>query len=206
MAKKAMTITYVVGDKLYINLTNKCPCACIFCIRNNGDGAYGSDPLWLEHEPSLAEVTEAIDKACPSKYTEIVFCGYGEPTEALTLLCDVCDYIKKNYPDVPTRINTNGLSDLIHSRPTAHLLEGRIDSVSVSLNAPDKAEYLRVTRPRFGEASFEAMLAFASDCKKYCKRVMFTIVDILPEAEIKESEKLAQKLGIELRIREFIEE
>ena len=45
--KKAMTISYEVGNNLYLNLTNKCPCSCTFCIRQNADGAYGSDPLWL---------------------------------------------------------------------------------------------------------------------------------------------------------------
>lgn len=205
MAKKSMTIAYPVENKLYLNLTNKCPCACIFCIRNNGDGAYGSEPLWLEHEPSLDEIIDAIEKADPSKYTEIVFCGYGEPTEALELLCSTADYIKEKYPDIPTRLNTNGLSDLINNKPTAKLLKGRIDTVSVSLNAATKEEYLRVTRPKFGERSFEEMQNFASDCKKYSEKVMFTIVDILSPEETEEANKLAEKLGIGLRIREYIE-
>lgn len=206
MAKKAMTLAYSVGDKLYINLTNKCPCACTFCIRNNGDGAYGSDPLWLEHEPSLDEMTAAIEKADPSEYTEIVFCGYGEPTEALELLCGAADFVKDRYPLIPTRLNTNGLSDLINGKPTAHLLEGRIDTVSVSLNAPEKEEYLKVTRPKFGEQSFDEMLRFACECKKYVGKVMFTIVDILPKEQIEASKALADELGISLRIREYIEE
>ncbi len=206
MAEKSMTIAYSVGDKLYLNLTNKCPCACIFCIRNNGNGAYGSDPLWLEHEPSLEEIKDAIKKADPSKYTEIVFCGYGEPTEALELLCSTADFIKQNYNDIPTRLNTNGLSDFINKKPTAHLLKGRIDTVSVSLNAATKDEYLRVTRPKFGEDSFKEMQRFAAECKKYVKKVMFTIVDILPKEEIEQSKALAEKLGIGLRIREYIEE
>ena len=75
--KKAMTISYEVGDNLYLNLTNKCPCACTFCIRNSADGAYGSDPLWLEHEPDFDEIMSDIDKRDLSKYKEIVFCGYG---------------------------------------------------------------------------------------------------------------------------------
>lgn len=206
MARKAMTLAYSVGDKLYINLTNKCPCACTFCIRNNGDGAYGSDPLWLEHEPSTEELTDAIAKAQPERYTEIVFCGYGEPTEALELLCSAADFVKKNYPSIPTRLNTNGLSDLINGKPTAQLLEGRIDTVSVSLNAPEKEEYLKVTRPKFGGKSFDEMQKFACECKKYVKRVVFTIVDILPEEQIEASKALAERLGIELRIREYIEE
>lgn len=203
--KKSMTLAYPVGDKLYLNLTNRCPCACTFCIRKNGDGAYGSDPLWLEREPALDEMTAAIDKADPEKYTEIVFCGYGEPTEALELMCGTADYIRKNYPHIPTRLNTNGLSDLIHKKPTAHLLKGRFNTVSVSLNAGTKDEYLRVTKPKFGEESFEAMQKFASDCKEYADRVMFTVVDILPEEEIEASKALAEKLGIYLRVREYVE-
>lgn len=206
MAQKSMTLAYPVEDKLYLNLTNKCPCACIFCIRNNGDSAYGSQPLWLEHEPSLAEITDAIKNADPSKYTEIVFCGYGEPTESIELLCSTADFLKESYPNIPIRLNTNGLSDLINGRPTAYLLKGRIDTVSVSLNAATKDEYLRVTRPRFGECSFEEMQKFASECKQYVDKVMFTIVDILPQEQIEMSKKLAEKLGISLRIREYIEE
>ena len=57
--QKAMNITYEIGGKLYLNITNKCPCNCTFCIRNNGDGAYGSDPLWLEHQPTAEEVIAA---------------------------------------------------------------------------------------------------------------------------------------------------
>lgn len=199
-----MTLAYPVEDKLYLNLTNRCPCACIFCIRNNADGAYGSDPLWLEREPTIQEMCDAIDKADPSKYTEIVFCGYGEPTAALRLLCGAADHIRENYPDIPTRLNTNGLGDLINGESCAPLLKGRIDTVSISLNAGTKEEYLRVTRPKFGEESFAAMQKFASECKDYVERVMFTVVDVIPPEEIEASKALAERLGIQLRVREYI--
>ncbi len=202
--KKSMTLAYPVEDKLYINLTNRCPCACTFCIRNNGDGAYGSDPLWLEREPTLTEMKNAIREMNPEKFTEVVFCGYGEPTEALELLCGAADFVKENYPGIPTRINTNGLSDLINKKPTAPLFEGRFDTVSISLNAGTKEEYLRVTRPKFGEESFEAMQKFALDCKPYVKKVMFTVVDVIPAEEIEAAKALAERLGIYLRIREYV--
>lgn len=92
--KKAMTITYKVGNNLYINLTNKCPCACTFCIRNNADGAYGSDPLWLEHEPSMEEIIDALAKEDLKSYNEVVFCGYGEPTCRLKELIETAKWIK----------------------------------------------------------------------------------------------------------------
>ena len=59
-----MTITYEASgrDGLYINLTNRCPCNCTFCLRNHADGVYGSDSLWLDHDPSLEEICESIDQ------------------------------------------------------------------------------------------------------------------------------------------------
>lgn len=134
MSEKAMTIVYEVGNSLYVNLTNKCPCSCTFCIRQNGDGAYGSDSLWLEHEPSAEEIKDALKKAGFKKYNEIIFCGYGEPTERIDILVLTAEFIKKN-GGPPVRLNTNGLSDLINKKPTAHMLEGRVDTVSISLNA-----------------------------------------------------------------------
>lgn len=198
----AMTIVYEVGQNLYVNITNKCPCSCTFCIRQNGDGAYGSDSLWLEHEPSVEEIIKALENADYKKYNEIIFCGYGEPTERLDVLKSSAEYIKKN-SNVPIRLNTNGLSDLIHKKSTASELEGLIDTVSVSLNAGTKDEYLKVTRPSFGDEAYDAMQKFASDCKKYIKNVVFTVVDVIGDDEILASKKIAEKLEIPLRIRKY---
>lgn len=198
----SMTIVYEVGQNLYVNITNKCPCSCTFCIRQNGDGAYGSDSLWLERDPSVQEIIDALEKANYKKYNEIVFCGYGEPTERLDLLTASAEYIKKN-SNVPIRLNTNGLSDLIHKKPTASELNGLIDTVSISLNAGTKAEYMKVTRPSFGDQSYEAMQKFAADCKKYVKNVVFTVVDVIGESEINAAQQIADKLGISLRVRKY---
>lgn len=200
--KKAMTIVYEVGSNLYVNITNKCPCKCIFCIRNNGDGAYGSDSLWLEREPSAEEIISTLKKVDFKKYSEIIYCGYGEPTERIDVLVETARFIKEN-GGPPVRINTNGLSDIINGRPTACLLEGAVDTVSVSLNAGTKEEYLRVTQPLFGEVAYEAMQKFALECKQYVKNVMFTVVDIIGEEQIKAAQEMADKLGIRLRIRKY---
>ncbi|NMB29937.1 MAG: TIGR04100 family radical SAM protein [Clostridiales bacterium] len=197
-----MTILYTVGDSLYLNITNRCPCDCVFCIRNNGDSVGDADNLWLEREPNFADVKRELDKFDFTNIDEIVFCGYGEPTEKLELLLETADYIK-SITKLPVRLNTNGLSDLINEKPTAHLLEGRIDTVSISLNAPTKEEYTRVTRPVFGDIAFDAMLNFAQDCKNYVKNVVLTIVDVIPKEDIKASKELAEKIGIDLRIREY---
>lgn len=200
--KKRMTILYDVGGKLYINLTNKCPCNCTFCIRHNGDGAYGSDSLWLEHEPSLDEVRAAFAKVDMSKYKEVVFCGYGEPMERVNEVIAVGEFVKANYGDVTVRLNTNGLGDKIHGVPTAKLLQGAVDIVSISLNSYCKEKYNEVTRPKWDDA-FDAMLSFAADCKSYLPQVVFTVVDVIPPEDISRAKALAMSIGIPLRVREY---
>ena len=197
-----MTILYEVGKNLYINLTNKCPCNCTFCIRNNGDGAYGSDSLWLEREPTVDEVISALKEKSLDDYDEIIFCGYGEPTESLDSLVEVGKFLKSTTKTI-VRLNTNGLSDLIHGEKTAHKLFGAVDVVSVSLNAGTKDEYLKVTLPSFGEKSYDAMLDFASDCKDNGLKVMFSIVDVIPKEEIEKCKEISTERGITLRIRPY---
>lgn len=203
--KKAMTIFYEVGDNLYVNLTNKCPCACTFCIRNHADGAYGSDPLWLEHEPSIDEIFEDMNSLDIAKYNEIVFCGYGEPTCRLDTLITVADELKAR-PNCPLlRINTNGLGDLINGKSIAKELCDFMDIISVSLNAGTKDEYMKVTRPKFDNA-WEAMQKFTADCvKQNSARVIMSVVDVIPAEQIEASRKVAENLGAELRVRTYDE-
>ncbi|MBO7729263.1 MAG: TIGR04100 family radical SAM protein [Lachnospiraceae bacterium] len=197
------TITYEVKSGLYLNITNRCPCSCTFCIRNNGDHVYGSDPLWLDHEPSVPEICDAIDQRDLDNYEEVVFCGYGESTERLDALLEVAAYIKKKSP-IRIRVNTNGLSDLIYGEKTAPKLKGLIDVVSISLNATNPDDYLKMVRPKFGIGSFDAMLSFAKDCKAYVPDVVMTIVDTVTTKEEQEkSLQICNDLSVRLRIREY---
>lgn len=199
--KKRMNILYEVGGKLYINITNRCPCNCTFCIRKNGDGAYGSDSLWLEHEPSLDEIKSAFEKTDMTKYKEVVFCGYGEPMERVNEVIVIGEFVKANY-NVTVRLNTNGLGDKIHGIPTAKLLQNAVDIVSISLNSYCKEKYNEVTRPKW-EDSFDAMLSFASDCKAYLPQTIFTVVDVISQEDISRAKALAMSMGIPLRVREY---
>lgn len=195
-----MTILYDYKESLYINITNQCPCACVFCIRKETNHLGNSGNLWLDHEPTVEEIKNEFDKFDLKKYDEIVFCGYGEPLVRLNEVIEVAKYIR-SISDIKVRINTNGLSDLIHNKKTAVLLKDYIDSVSISLNAPNKTRYNEVTKPKFGEKSFDALLDFARDCKKYIKEVNFSVVDEISDTEIEESQKLANEMNITLRVR-----
>lgn len=200
-----MTITYKVKNGIYVNMTNRCPCACTFCLRQNSDCVYGSEPLWLEREPTVEEVCKSIDTWDLSQYSEVVFCGYGEPTERLDDLLEVAKYIRSK-SDLSIRINTNGLADLIYGEKTAHKLKGLIDSVSVSLNATNKEDYLEVVRPKFGIESYDAMLSFTKDCVEYVPNVMMTVVDVVTSPEEQEtSRKICESIGATLRVRPYEE-
>lgn len=199
-----MSILYTLSDNLYINLTNRCTCACTFCVRNKKDAVGSADSLWLEHEPSAQEVMDELSGRDLSSYRQIVFCGYGEPTERLDVLLDVARYLK-SVTSVPIRINTNGLSDLSYGKDTAALLEGLIDSVSISMNAGNAEKYLQITRSRFGIDSFDALLRFAQNCLKYVPHVRLSIVDILDPEEIEACKTISKRIGVPLLIRQYEE-
>ena len=195
-----MTIFYPIGESLYVNLTNKCPCRCVFCVRDEHETVGNNNSLWLDHDPSMEEIKEDLERFDLKDYKEIVFCGFGEPMMRMDDLIETAKYIKSK-ADIKTRINTNGLGDLIHEKNTAECIKDCIDSVSISLNAPDKESYCRVTRPKFGEQSFEAMLKFAEECRDCGINIAFSVVDEITLEEIEKSRELAESLGVKLRVR-----
>lgn len=200
-----MTISYPVNKGLYINMTNRCPCACTFCLRHNADGVYGSDSLWLDREPTVQEVCDSVDTWDLNQFDEVVFCGYGEPTERLNDLLQVAKYIKTK-GHIKIRINTNGLADLIWQKQTAPQLKDLIDTVSISLNTPNKEDYLKVVRPKFGVESYDAMLRYAKDCTAYVPNVVMTVVDVVTTKEEQEQcRKICENIGARLRVRPFEE-
>ena len=135
-----MEILYKVHNNLYVNLTNKCPCACTFCLRQNMDHVGESKSLWLEREPSAEEVIAEFAKFDMSRFNEVVFCGFGEPTEAFEVLKKVAAFVKETY-HMPMRLNTNGLGNLVNGRDITPEMEGLIDTVSISLNTPNADRY-----------------------------------------------------------------
>ena len=198
-----MVILYEVHDNLYVNLTNKCPCACTFCLRQNRDEMNHSGSLWLEREPALDEVKAEFEKIDMSKYREVVFCGFGEPTERLDVLLDAAAFVKEKYGKT-IRVNTNGLGDLINGKNTAPMYEGKVDIVSISLNTPNPERYLELTRSKFGIGSHAAMITFAKNVKRYVKQVIMTTVGTTLTAEEEdECRRICEKIGATYRIRPF---
>lgn len=188
---------------MYINITNGCPCDCVFCIRKNGDSIEDNDSLWLEHEPSFEEICTAFRDFDKSGITEAVFCGYGEPTVRVEMLIKTAKFIKEN-SDMSIRVNTNGLVRLVHKDFDIARFKGVVDSFSISLNAPDAKRYNEVTRPHFGETAFGEMLSFSREIKEMGIKTSFTVVDVISPEEISECKKLAESMGIPLRVRSYV--
>ena len=202
---RGKTFAYRVNDSIYLNITNRCTNDCTFCLRNNGDTAYGSNSLWLKREPSPIEVLTQVEELFFPECNGFVFCGYGEPTERLDPLIAVAKRVKAKYPELSIRVNTNGLSDLINGRDTARDFEGLFDVVSISLNTSDPKIYKEMCRPKFGGGSHMAIIDFALNVKNYVPRVVLSVVDttITPE-DIEMCRGLAEDIGVEFRLREFI--
>ncbi len=199
-----MTIFYEFDGKLYANITNQCPCACVFCIRRNGDGVGSSDSLWLDHEPDFEEIAEAFDRFDKTGLSELVFCGYGEPMMRAEILLKTAEYVKEK-TDMKIRINTNGLISLMNPNFDIAALKYRIDKVSISLNASDPDKYFRLTNSEYGLPSYNSMLNFALRVKEYVPEVSFTVVNCdLGEEEIERCTERAKDCGIPLRIRHYV--
>lgn len=197
-------ILYTYKNQVYANITNRCDCNCTFCIRSEKNSIGDADTLWHKTEPEIIDIKAAIDSFDFFGYDEFVFCGYGEPTCALDKLIITAQYVKEKL-NLKIRLNTNGLGNLYHNRNIIPDLANVVDSVSISLNAPNAEKYQSVTRPQFDNA-FEAMLRFAELSKKAFEHTQLSIVDILPEAEINDCQKLADKLGIYLKIRNYTQD
>lgn len=201
-----MTIVYRVHDNLYVNMTNRCSSSCVFCLRNTRDRMdQEKGSLWLSHEPSVEEVKQAFEKEDMSQYREVVFCGFGEPTERFDDLLTIAAFVKEQYQK-PIRINTNGQGNLINKRDIVPEMKGLVDAISISLNTPNEDRYHELVRSRFGDQAFQAMLDFAKEAKEYVPQVILSTVETtITKEEEKECQKICDDLGVTYRIREFEE-
>lgn len=191
---------YWLGDNLYLNITNRCSNRCIFCFRNFKRGV-GDFMLWLGAEPSFEEVTKEIEQAMRTRtWKEVVFCGFGEPTERLDLLLEVAQWTKRRYGNVAIRVNTNGHGymhnagrDVVEKLKTAG-----VNKVSVSLNAHDEETYDEVCKPAFAGA-YAAVLKFIEKAKG--KLDVDVTAVTTPEVDLHKVEELAKRMGVKFRLR-----
>lgn len=193
------TYIYILGEAVYINLTNSCTNDCVFCVRNGHDGVGGYN-LRLKREPEASDVISELIKL--PKIEKAVFCGLGEPTMRINILIEVAQYFKSRGAYV--RLNTNGQGSAFAGEDIVPKLVGLIDVVSISLNASSAKEYQRICRSSFGEQAYSHMLKFTESCVAHGIETVMSVVDIIGEEEVEKCRKIAQKIGARLRIRKYI--
>lgn len=204
-------LVYFLGQKAYINITNACTNACKFCVRDIKDDVKGAN-LWLDVQNVKAyEVIQQIKNSAQKVLEggEIVFCGYGEPLIKFEEVKKICQYVRKEMPELKIRINTNGHGNFVNKKNIVPELKGLIDSISISLNAQDEELYNKISQPKF-EGAYEAMLDFARECVKCGIDTTMSVVSKFREDEynldIKKCEQIAYDIGAKFRNREWIKE
>lgn len=193
-----VSFTYQIGKALYINVTNRCNADCIFCDRKGYASVVGYNlkmPKSME-PPAEVYIKEIGD---PKKYSEIVFCGFGEPTIRIDIIKEVAKYVKAN--GGKTRLNTDGHGNYINKRNILPELSGLIDSVSISLNSSDPNQYSQLMQ--VDKSMFYEMINFTIEAKKYIPEVVVTIVDLKEVDEEKARKFAEEKLGVKFRSREY---
>ncbi|MCX7612473.1 MAG: YchF/TatD family DNA exonuclease [Ignavibacterium sp.] len=196
--KPETSFTYQLGNSLYINVTNRCNADCIFCRRKTDPfiSGYNLGMKKSEEPPADVYIREIGD---PSKYDEIVFCGYGEPTLRWEVVKEVAEYVKKN--GGKTRLNTNGHGNFINKRNIIPEMKGKIDTVSISLNSTDADQYSKLMR--VDKDYFNGMINFAKESVNYVDKVIMTVVDI-DDVEIPKAKQLVEnEIKAEFRIRNY---
>ncbi|MGC8867545.1 MAG: TatD family nuclease-associated radical SAM protein [Elusimicrobiales bacterium] len=206
-------IVYEYSSLLYINITNRCPNLCSFCIKTKWSMRYRGYNLALNKEPSASEVIKAINlEFARKKYPEIVFCGYGEPLMRWDCVRDVVSSIRGKKlsnvsSDIRIRIDTNGLGNLVNKRDITPEMKGLINSVSVSLNTVDKEKWYEIMNPfdEYKEGAFESVIDFIKKAKHNVEEVVVTAVD-LKGVDTDAVKRFAFEVGVRFRMRPYLDE
>jgi len=203
LINKSSSVVYCLGASLYLNITNRCPNNCYFCFKKFKNGIREFN-LKLRKDPSSSEVIKELLKVLHKKsWSEVVFCGFGEPLERLDCVLEVTRWIKEHSGKV-VRVDTNGQGYLLNNGEDVvkELKKAGVNKVSVSLNAHDEVTYNEVCKPIF-ENAFERVLEFIEKAKKEDLDTEITVVAI-PEVDVSKVRKLAKRLGVAFRVREYI--
>lgn len=188
---------YKIRNSLYLNLTNRCPNRCDFCIRFFADGL-GGIRLVLDREPEYKDLVTQITPYL-NDVNEVVFCGFGEPACRIELLAATARWLRELFSG-SIRLNTNGLGNLIHKRDILPDLSGLIDCVSISLNASSAEEYDEICHSEFGLDAYPAILEFIRLAKQHIPKVIVSAVNS-SGVDMEQVEEIADELGVEFRIR-----
>lgn len=189
-------------ETLYINLTNACTNDCVFCLRSQKDDVCGAE-MWHDDKYSLEDIISQFKSFKTPK--NIVFCGYGEPFLKKDMMKSFAEYLRKNYPNIKIRVNTNGHANAIYKYNVAEEFKDLLDEASVSLNSDNAQQYNEICNPKI-ENAYEEVKKFIKACSDAGIEVSASIVTGFDNRDInvENCEKIANSLGAKFRNREFI--
>jgi len=203
------TLVYSITNEkspntVYVNLTNNCTNACIFCLRNQKDDVCGSE-MWHDDNYTLEDIISQFEEYKPTP-KQVVFCGYGEPFLRKDMMKSFALYLRKNHPEIKIRVNTNGHANSLYKTNIAEEFKDLLDEVSVSLNSDNSKEYNEICNPKI-ENAYEEVKGFIKSCVNAGIKTTASIVtdfDDTHKIDVPACEKIAHSLGAEFRNREFI--
>ncbi len=206
MEEKDIAVVYRFKNGLYINLTNRCPNLCTFCIKTKWAMSFDGRNLNLQgKEPSSEEVIALIRKEMAAKAAdEIVFCGYGESTYRLKEMLEIAAAAKTEFNNIKIRLNTVGLGNVINGRNIVPELEGKIDEIFISLNSYDEEQWRALVRPSI-KAEQKDVVDFIKKCLGHFKRVVISSVDNTG-VDAAKMKAYVEGLGAEFYLRAFLDE
>ncbi len=197
-------LAYQYKDALYLNITSRCPTACEFCIKFSWDYQYRGYNLLLKKEPPVDEILKAVGD--PKKYSEIVFCGYGESTYRLDAMKEISKALR-SLGAKKIRLNTIGMGNLIHKRSIIADLAQIVDTVSISLNTSDPKKWVEILRPapEYKENGFNGVCEFIRECAKAIPETYVTAVESI-EPDLEKFRSFVQTLGAKVRVRPYLDD
>ncbi len=196
--EKKERLVYVVRDSAYINLSPDCPCRCKFCFRGKENFILGYN-LKLTRKPTAEEYMYRLKN--PKIFKEVVFCGYGEPFTRFDDMIKICKWLRKMGTS-RIRVDTCGLGFFLAGKDCLEKLKGLVDAFSVSLNAGNKEEYLKIVNPSVKGDPWQGVIEFVKRAKELSFEVEITAVEH-PEFDRESFVRLAESLGVKWRIRPF---
>ncbi|MFB6261102.1 MAG: radical SAM protein, partial [Thiohalorhabdaceae bacterium] len=114
-------------------------------------------------------------------------------------LLELAEFVQRQ--GKPVRLVTDGLANRLLRRDVTPQLAGRIDRLSVSLNAADAETYNRVCRPPWPDA-FDSVCDFLRQARKHVPEVTATAVEGAEGVDIEACRRLAEdELGVAFRPR-----
>ncbi len=197
-------IVYYFKNNLYINLTNRCPVMCKYCIKYKWRYKFYGYNLQIENNLPVRLVIEKLKEAIKKhpEFKEVVFCGYGEPLMEYKKVVEITKWLKENYPTIPVRVNTNGLANAYHKKNILKNLKGLVDKIYISLNAHDQKTYYKLHITKINRP-FNKILNFIKQARKYIPKVVVTSIEH-PDIDTKKVKLIVKKLKVQFRKREFL--